>query len=98
MNPNNQQPIQNDSEFKICAHPCDQCLFSRNRIVPQARANQIVKNCLKKDRFFECHKFTILGLKVVCRGFWDRHKRDVWPLRVAQMLIEAVMWMEPPKG
>lgn len=87
------RPIQNDSEFKICAHKCDQCLFSPNRVVPKRRAAQIIRSCLKRDRWFQCHKFTE---KVCCRGFWDAHKRDVWPLRVAQMFLEAVTWIKPP--
>ena len=89
--------IQDDTEFKVCVRQCDQCLFTVNRVVSPRRASQVIKDCLKNDNWFECHKFTILGLKVVCRGFWNRHRRDVYPLRIAQMFIEAVKFVEPPK-
>lgn len=89
--------IQDDTEFKVCAHQCDQCLFTSNRIVSKARADQIVEDCLKNDDWFVCHKFSFLGIKACCRGFWDRHRRDVYPLRIAQMFIDAVKFVEPPK-
>lgn len=88
---------QDDTEFKVCSQMCDQCLFTQNRVVSEARANQIIEDCLKNDRWFECHKFTILGQKAVCRGFWNHHRRDVYPLRVAQMFIDEVKFVVPPK-
>lgn len=88
---------QDDTEFKVCARQCDQCLFTANRVVSEARAKQIVRDCLKTDDWFVCHKFSVLGLKVCCRGFWDRHKSDVYPLRIAQMFISAVKFVMPSK-
>lgn len=89
---------QDNTEFKVCAHQCNECLFSANRVVSQRRAKQIVTDCLKNDDWFVCHKFSILGLRVCCRGFWDRHKRDVYPLRLAQMFISTVQFVVPPAG
>lgn len=56
------------SELLITSRPCDQCLTSRNRIVPGARAAEIIKNCRTADVHFQCHKGSVAGMNVHCRG------------------------------
>lgn len=70
-------------KLKICNQACDQCLFTDNRIVSDERANQIIEQCLIGDKYFECHKGTIKGERIICRSFWNRHKKDVLSLRMA---------------
>lgn len=70
--------------LKVCEHKCDQCLFSPNRIVSKSRVAQIIRNCLKKDIHFECHKGTIEGVAVVCRGFYDQYPTQL--IRIAERL------------
>lgn len=87
--------MANNAELKVCSHQCNECLFTNNRIVRPERADELVEDCLKSDRFFECHKGTLAGLTVVCRGFWNRYKSDVWPLRIAQMYPDNVKFVDP---
>lgn len=49
------------SKFKVCSHRCDQCLFSPNKIVSNARKREIIKECLLSGAYFICHKATIAG-------------------------------------
>lgn len=85
----------NISEFKVCRKPCKQCLFSKNRIVTGAVAQDIIDDCLANDGWFECHKGTIRGDNICCRGFWDRYRNDVLPLRLVQMYLEFVQFVDP---
>jgi hypothetical protein len=73
------------NKLKIMSQPCNQCLFTKNRIVSQKRTNQIIKDCIREDGHFECHKGTINGDKIVCRSFWNLYSRDVLSLRLALM-------------
>ena len=85
--------------LKVCAKVCNECLFSQNRLILDWHAQEIIDNCLKQDRFFICHKFNLLPNStndpVCCKGFYDRHKRDVLPIRLAEML-NAVEFVEVP--
>jgi hypothetical protein len=55
----------------ITSERCDQCLFGKNKLVSNKRRREILKQCSKNDVHFECHKGTIKGKKVMCRGFFD---------------------------
>ena len=63
---------------------CDQCLFSKNRIVSAKRMKEIVTGCRRKDTHFECHKGTIDGKEVVCYGFYSRFTSQM--IRIAGRL------------
>lgn len=51
---------------------CNQCLFTPNKIVSDERKTEILKSCKKHNNHFVCHKATIRGCKVTCRGFYDK--------------------------
>lgn len=68
----------------IAQSPCDQCLFSKNRIVSKERFKEIVKDCLHGDDHFLCHKGTLEGIKIVCNGFYTRY--DSKSIRIAEAL------------
>jgi hypothetical protein len=55
----------------VMKDPCDQCLYSRNRIVRRARFRQILSDITERDSFFVCHKASIEGVTAACRGDWD---------------------------
>lgn len=59
--------------MKVKKEKCDQCLYSDNRIVSKKRAAQIMKDTIKNDCNFECHKGTISGDEIICRGSFDHH-------------------------
>jgi len=51
---------------------CNQCLFSKNKIVSDKRKAQLLKECRDNNNHFICHKATIKGERVTCRAFYDK--------------------------
>ena len=72
--------------MKVRKTACDQCLFSKNRIVWAVRKNNILRSCLKEDSYFICHKATIEEQDICCRGYWDRFKDQFNLGRIVQRL------------
>lgn len=58
--------------FRLLAAACDQCLVTRNRIVSARRAAEIIRQTIRKDCHFICHKAQIAGFEAACRGHFDR--------------------------
>lgn len=57
--------------------PCENCLFSENKLVCEERKKEILKKCEKKDMHFICHKssFSKVGAKdVCCNLFYKKYK------------------------
>lgn len=74
----------NELKVYMTSRRCDQCLFSKNKIVDNKRRREILKDCKESDKHFECHKGTIKGRKVMCKGFFE-----VMPTQT-QILANAV--------
>lgn len=55
-------------ELLLASRRCDQCLTTRNRIVSGARAAAIIRDCRERDHHFQCHKGSVAGMNVHCRG------------------------------
>jgi hypothetical protein len=65
--------------------PCNQCLFSKNKIVSDEVKADIVADCLKTDKPFICHKTK----GHICKGFDLRHQSQ------AQRMAKALgIWRE----
>ncbi len=58
--------------FKVLEQRCNECLYGKRKIVDDARRKEIIKELNEEDNYFICHKATIAGKKVCCRGDWDR--------------------------
>jgi hypothetical protein len=58
--------------FKVLKERCDQCLYGPNKIVREARRKQLLRDLARDDGHFICHKATIAGKQVACRGDWDQ--------------------------
>jgi hypothetical protein len=58
--------------FKVMEERCNQCLYGPNKIVSNARRAEIIRKLDRSDSHFICHKATIAGQKVACRGDWDQ--------------------------
>lgn len=56
------------AELLLASRRCSQCLTTRNRIVTGQRAAELVKACRTEDNHFFCHKGTLRGGQVHCRG------------------------------
>jgi hypothetical protein len=70
--------------LKVCEKKCDECLFTKNRIVSEARMRALLADCAKRDTHFICHKATINGEEVCCRGFYETRTSNL--MRIAQRL------------
>ncbi|MGB4824968.1 MAG: hypothetical protein WBP82_08715 [Leuconostoc mesenteroides] len=51
---------------------CDECLFSKNKIIDDKRKEQILSECIQEETHFICHKASMQDLNAVCKGFFDR--------------------------
>ncbi|MFZ3482074.1 hypothetical protein [Sphingomonas sp. 3-13AW] len=58
-------------ELLLASRCCGQCLTTRNRIVSGARAAQIIEGCREAQNHFFCHKGSVAGQRVHCRGVHD---------------------------
>ena len=73
------------STFKVMENKCNQCLFSKNKIVSNERRKDILEECKRNDGHFICHKATIAGDEdVCCRGFYDTQSTNL--IRIAERL------------
>ena len=56
----------------------------------------MVDDSIRKQSAIICHD-TLTGpeARAVCRGFYDVHSQDSWPLQVAARL-DRIDWTEPP--
>lgn len=57
--------------MKVMDKVCNQCLFSKARVVDEARKEEILEKCTRTHRAFQCHKASIMGQNVICRAFFD---------------------------
>lgn len=78
--------------LKVCKSKCDQCLFSKKMIVPIKRKMQIIKDCVRNQQHFMCHKST----DVVCGGFYKEMGEVSQGIRIAQRL-RVIEFVEPLK-
>lgn len=81
---------KNHEIFEVMSKRCNECLFEENRLVNQAAADEIIKKCIKTDGYFSCHKSTLKGKDVCCRGFYDENKNRTLVIRLARMLKKVV--------
>ena len=58
--------------FKVMEDRCDQCLFGPHKIVSNRHRAEILREITRKDSHFICHKATIAGQNIACRGDWDQ--------------------------
>ena len=65
---------------------CGQCLFSKNKIVSDKRKAQILKKTAQDQSYFVCHKATIEGKDICCRGFYEKHGHVSQMVRIAERL------------
>jgi hypothetical protein len=78
------RPKMATSGLAVLDKRCNQCLFSSARIVPEARARNLIEKCVRDGTYFVCHKASNHNLEAVCRGFYDVH--DTRILQIAKRL------------
>lgn len=75
----------------VCEKRCDQCLFSKAKIVDDQRQADLLMNCRITGKYFICHK-SADGQPVVCRGFFDEVPNQA--VRAAR-LLRIVRFVKP---
>jgi len=81
--------------FKVYETKCDQCLFSKDRIVSNSRRVEVLAECKRRDSHFICHKATLLNQDVCCRGFFDTQTSQL--IRIAGRLGAIEFVPLPPQ-
>jgi hypothetical protein len=84
--------------FKVAKKRCDECLYSKNKVVPDERRVEILEGCRKTNTYFLCHKATIARHGVVCRGFYDEQTNTACRLAGMWNLTVFVDPESPPKA
>lgn len=79
--------------FKVYKTQCKNCLLSKDRIVPSDRANQIIKDCVKEQTHFICHKASMNDEDVCCRKFYDEIGHKINKIRIFER-IRAVEFVD----
>lgn len=72
---------------------CDECLYSSARIVDVHRRDEVIASCRESGYAFQCHKATLAGAYVVCRGHFDA---DDSTAVVLAKLVERVVFVDLP--
>lgn len=57
--------------FKVMSKRCNQCLMTPNKIVSDERRDELLREMKDTDNHFICHKATIAGCEVACRGHFE---------------------------
>lgn len=72
--------------FQVYQSSCENCLFSKNRIVSPERAKEIISTCLKEQTHFICHKSSMEGGEICCHSFYKKLGKRVGKIKVFEHL------------
>jgi hypothetical protein len=82
----------------VADKPCDECLFSKNRIVEEPTKQQILDQCWRGGTYFICHKATLAGRDVICHQFAKSAQgAGNTAIRVAQF-FGCIRYVDPATG
>lgn len=68
---------------------CNQCLFTKNKIVSNARKKDIIETCINNRTHFICHKDQLSGDgrdELVCRGYYDKLGHHSQMIRICERI------------
>jgi len=71
---------------KVFNECCKNCLLSKDRIVSPKRAISIINSCAKNDTHFICHKASMEGEDIMCRGFYDAFGDKIGKIRIMERM------------
>jgi len=84
------------SKLNVCHKLCDQCLYSKNKIVSDERKEELLQSLQRSSYYFVCHKASILGVKVMCRGYYEANQ-DTSTLIALEHELELVNFVDLSK-
>lgn len=70
--------------FKVKKERCEECLYSKEKIVSNSRRRELLADTRKRDTHFICHKASINGDDICCKGFYETETSNL--IRIAQRL------------
>jgi len=73
-----------DGKVHVQGRMCKTCIYHPDTPIPDAR-DRVEREALQNDSAVICHD-TLGRDEAICRGFFDRHERDAFPLRIARPL------------
>lgn len=87
--------------FKVMAERCNQCLYGADKIVSDRRRKEILREIDRRDSHFICHKATIAGQNIACRGDWDQRTcgqigRMAGRIGMIEFVDEAALHIDQP--
>lgn len=66
-------------KMRYCSEKCDQCLFSKNKIVSDERKKEILQDLKERKMHFFCHKGTLEGENIICYGSMEAgHNKELF--------------------
>lgn len=79
--------IFRDGKVHVRARQCETCIFKREQAISlrPGRRSQMESEALARGSAIVCHE-SLGGLQCVCRGFYNRHRRESTPLQLAERL------------
>lgn len=88
-----------DGVVHVLSRKCSTCIFRPGNLMhlrPGA-VDKMVSECQEENTVIPCHDTLFDGDgKAVCRGFYDLHRQDTMPLRLA-MGFGIVRFTDPPE-
>ena len=76
--------------FKVKKECCGQCLFGKDKIVSSERKRDILSDCRQGDSHFICHKASIKGEDICCKGFYDTQTSNMMRISQRMGMVEFV--------
>lgn len=94
-----QRPDAFDGEHLLIAEaPCEECLFSKGKLVNERRKRAILRECYTNGTYFICHKATLAGRAVICHNFAkSTDGAGNQALRVAEF-FGIIRYVDPASG
>ena len=82
--------------FQVLRKRCSECLFSKGRIVSVERMAEVLADCAQQadEKFFVCHKSSMNGGNVCCRGFYDSPLANVVAIVQIARRLELVEFVD----
>jgi hypothetical protein len=84
-----------DDKVHVNVRMCDTCIFRPGNLMSLSpgRVEEMVKESIESGVAIVCHDTlnTRPKMNAVCRGFWNKHKKDVGLLQLAEGL-GVVKW------
>lgn len=85
-------------QIKVYTEPCENCLFTEQRIVSAKRAKEVINTCIEDQTHFTCHKASMKDEDVCCKTFFDKMSDKIVKLRIARSFPDQLIdWIVMPK-